>query len=585
MTLPRVTPRRRWWMALLPPLALLSTSAGAIVNSSTGTSIGDLIGANTFYNLGYTGSRAVAINVEGGYGWSGHETLTHVSQFFDARPAYIAGGFAGDIQALGSFDYHATWMAQALGGRGAAASQRGIAYGATLWEGAIASSFVGGTTNWNWNRSVGFSYPYSESMITGRAGRTADVVNSSWGYADGTGSDIFTTALDGITRASARTTVFSAGNNGANASLFWGSPGGYNGIIVGALGASGNNYDTVASFSSRGPAPYTDPSGAFVANARARVDIVAPGQNITLARYGGATGGNTGGTDSTGGATNLYQGGVFGTSEASAIVAGGATLLNDVAYDRYAGNVRARDGEVIKAVLLNSARKIGGWANGQATGGDGVLRTTQALDYLSGAGALDLNAAFSQFTAGTNDLSGNTGGSISLVGWDYGVVSQGGSNNYSFTQALRSGAKLTATLNWFVGRTWVGVTAGGNIDQRDDFFTNLALQVWQLDAPGGAKLVAESDTAYLNTEHLSFTLANDGLYQLRVKWTGERYDFVNNNSQSFGLAWLAAEVPEASTWLLLLAGLGVVLLRAHRLSEVRGRRPRLPRREADSRFN
>ena len=557
------SPRRiRTYTPLAAACALMScTPAWAIVNSSTGTSIADLIGAGTFYNQGYTGTRAVAINVEAGYGWASHESLTHVSQFFDARPAFVAGGFASEALALGSVDFHATWMAHALGGRGATTTQRGIAYGATLWEGAIATSFVSGTTSFNWGRSIAFSYPYSQSLITGRSGRTADVVNSSWGYADGTGSDIFTVALDGITRASARTTVFAAGNNGGNTSLFWGSPGGYNAIIVGALAASGNNYNSVASFSSRGPVPYSDPLGNFVPNARARVDIVAPGENITLARYGGATGGNTGGGDPTGGAINQYQGGVFGTSEASAIVAGGATLLNDVAYDRYAGNARSHDGEVIKAVLLNSARKISGWSNAQAVGGDGVLRTTQALDYVSGAGALDLDTAFVQFTAGTNDLAGNGGGSINLLGWDYGVLAQNGSSNYSFTQMLHAGAKLNATLNWYVGRTWLGATLDGNINGSDDYFTNLALQVWRLDAPGGAALVAESDAAYLNTEHLSFLLASDGLYQLRVAWNGERYDFGGNASQSFGLAWLAADVPEPTVVLMLLAGVGVVVLR------------------------
>ena len=553
---------RQWQATAVALLSTFCVDAGALVNSSTGVYINDLIGASAFYAAGYTGANAIAINIEGGYGWSQHETLTQVSQFFDARALYTANGLAAEINQLGSFDAHATWMASALAGRGASNQQRGIAYGATLWEGAVANSFVSGSTSFSWTRGYSFTAPYFDSMVTGRAGRQADVVNSSWGWNDTAGSSIFTLALDGITRSSGRTTVFSAGNSGADTSQFWGSPGGYNSIIVGALAS--NNYSSVASFSSRGPVAYADPLGNNVAAARARVDIVSPGQNITLARYGGTTGGNTGGTDPTGGATNLYTSGVFGTSEASAIVAGGATLLNDLAYGRYAGNARAHDGEVIKAVLLNSAAKITGWDNGQVLGGDGVVRTTRALDYASGAGALDINAAFTQFTGGTNDVSGNGGGSVQTTGWDYGVLTQGATTSYSFAQLLGAGTRLNVTLNWFVGRSFSGVDGLGNISASDDFFTNLALQVWRTDAPGGAAMVAESNAAYINTEHLSLFLQSAGLYELRVVWTGERYDLANNASQSFGLAWSAAAVPEPGVWTLLLAGIGVIALRVWR---------------------
>ena len=547
-------------LAFVAALALWSSPAAAIV--ANGASLADVIGATRFYNAGYTGSRAVVINVDGGHGWTGHETLNGTAQLLDARPFYQAGGYASEIGALGSFDAHATMMAHALAGRGSTVTQRGVAYGATLWSGAIATSFTLGTNNWQWNRGGAFSYPYAEAMITGRAGRQADVVNSSWGWNEVTGSNSFTVALDGITRSSARTTVYSAGNNGTNTSQFWGSPGGYNGIVVGALAASGTGYNSVATFSSRGPINYADPLGNTVAGARARVDIVAPGQALSLARYGGATGSNAGGTDSTNGATNLYQA-IGGTSTSSAVVAGAATLLNDMAYDRYASNPRARDGQVVKAVLLNSATKIAGWNNAQALDGAGVIRTTQALDYNSGAGALNLNAAFDQFSAGNNDLAGTGGGTIQGIGWDYGVVAQNGSNSYSFAQVLTGGTQINATLNWFVGRSYGGTTSDGFVIGGDDFFNNLALQVWRTDQPGQPRLVAESNAQYINTEHLSFVLPDTGLYQLRVNWMGERYDLTGNNSQTYGLAWSSVTaVPEPGTLVMLLAGVAVVGWRA-----------------------
>ncbi len=548
--------------AFVAALALWAPQAGAIV--ANGTSLANTIGASRFYAAGYTGSRAVVINVDGGYGWTGHETLAGTAQLLDARPFYQAGGYGNEIGALGSFDSHATMMAHALAGRGATETQRGVAYGSTLWSGAIATSFTIGSTNWQWNRGSAFTYPYAEAMITGRAGRQADVVNSSWGWNESTGNNAFTIALDGITRSSARTAVYSAGNNGTNTSQFWGSPGGYNGIVVGALAAGSTGYSTVASFSSRGAINYADPLGNTVAAARARVDIVAPGQSLSLARYGGATGSNAGGTDSTNGASNLYQS-IGGTSTSSAVVAGAAALLNDMAYDRYASNVRSHDGQVIKAVLLNSATKIAGWSNAQVTDGTGVVRTTQALDYNSGAGALNLNAAFDQFSAGTNDLSGTAGGAIQGIGWDYGVVAQNGSNSYSFAQVLTGGTQLNATLNWFVGRSYAGTTFDGFVNSSDDYFNNLALQVFRTDVPGQPRLVAESNAAYINTEHLSFVLPDTGLYQLRVTWMGERYDLTNNASQTYGLAWSSVTaVPEPGTLVMLLAGVAVVGWRASR---------------------
>ncbi|GAB5406874.1 MAG: hypothetical protein Aurels2KO_51050 [Aureliella sp.] len=326
------------------------------------------------------------------------------------------------------------------------------------------------------------------------------------------------------------------------------SPGnGYNGITVGALGNDLDNppYSKIASFSSRGPQDYNGPDG-FFSKVRAVVDIVAPGSNLSLAFYGGTTGGNRGGTDPSAGAVDRYSGNMQGTSFASPIVAGGASLLVDVAYDRFAVNIdNARDGQVIKAVLLNSAAKPAGWNNGQSAV-NGTVTTSQALDYSFGAGMMDLDAAFDQFTAGTTDVAGLEGGSIQQVGWDYGVVSEGLSNDYLFADSLLAGTEFTATLTWFVGREWEDTGLGGGITSTDDYFTDLSLQLWSLEAGSLDSLIAISDAAFINTEHFSFLLPETDEYLLRVGWEGERYDFSGNSSQTYGLAWSATAVPEPS---------------------------------------
>jgi hypothetical protein len=531
-------------------------------NAFFGLNVNSLVGADRFYAAGYTGSRSVVTVVDGGHIWNGHETLGHVNTFLDARSTYTTNGVS--FGSLGQTDRHATWVAHTVGGRptssGATNYQGGIAPGATLWSGAVATQYNGTpfTTSWGWSRGYAYTTPFVAAMQTGVAGRRTDVVNGSYGFSGGagnaSGTDIFALAVDGLARANRTTLVFSAGNEGPTSGTLRSPATGYNSIAVGALGpdtADTGAYTTVASFSSRGPADYSGPDGT-VAAARARVDICAPGQNMTLAFYGGTTGGNAGGTDPSGGATNFYSFNALGTSFAAPVVSGGAALLCDVAYDRFAANsANATDGNVIKAVLLNSADKLSGWDNGQATQ-NGVVRTTQALDYAQGAGALNLSRAFDQFTAGVTDVPGTGGGTgLATVGWDWGTVAEGGFNDYFLGTSLLAGDQMTATLNWFINRQYVTTQSGGGIVANEGSFTNLSLQLWSVAGNAPLSLVGESDTAYLNTEHFSFAIPADGFYMLRVNWVGERYDLVGNSAQNYGLAWsnarVAVTVPEAGS--------------------------------------
>ena len=132
----------------------------------------------------------------------------------------------------------------------------------------------------------------------------ADVVASSWGAFSTTsqttqgGSDIFALATDGMAKQSAIPFVFCAGNSGPDPNTLWSPGNAANVICVGALrdDEADPPYQTIASFSSRGPQRYRGPDGDF-GLVRARVDITAPGTDLTLAFYGGTTGGNAGGSD------------------------------------------------------------------------------------------------------------------------------------------------------------------------------------------------------------------------------------------------------------------------------------------------
>jgi hypothetical protein len=402
---------------------------------------------------------------------------------------------------------------------------------------------------------------------TGLGGTKADVVNTSWGGADPAGIDDATRLIDALAYANRTTVCLAAGNDAAQVI---GPASGYNSMTVGALAydRSAYPYHAVAEFSAKGPNDYYDPkSGTVIPGVRAAVDLVAPGENLTLACYGGLTGGHNPdiGTDPTLDSTGHPSGGYYflevgGTSFASPIVAGGAALLVDLGKDRFGGD-NAVDGRVIKAVLMNSAAKVDDWDNGQhpvpnPSGLAGVvIFTTQGLDYASGAGRIDLAGALWQYAGGSPDAAPGSG--LASIGWSYGIIQPDGRNDYSIGELISEGTRFTATLDWFVNRAVEGTT-GDEVQ-----FANLDLEVWRLAGLDGAPeaLVAESASMYNNVEHLYFSTPADGYYMLRVKWTGENYDLGSPIAEPYALAWNA---PEPATLCLLLAGSVLVTIRHRR---------------------
>lgn len=534
---------------------------GHVVASGTtgfnGLDINTQIGASFLHGMGYTGSRAVQASIEAGHIWNGHESLGHVSNFLNAVPTP-----GSDI---GEFDQHATWVGHAMGGRflgqpnAAGPSYAvGVAPDADLWSGAVASA---------WNSFLGFNFtydsyitPYETAMRTGVNGRKADVINSSWGASSITNNAwSFAWYIDALAYENGTTVTFSAGNDGPGANTVGAPAAGYNTIAVASLGPESLGYDTVSNFSSRGPTDVFDPFAGAVVGQRAAVDIAAPGEGLTLAFYGGVSGGReaAGGTASPG--NTLYSTGVSGTSFAAPTVAGGASLLVDVAYDQFGGGTSV-DGRVVKAILLNGADKIPGWNNGQAfDGGLGAILTTQALDYTSGAGAMNLQSSYFNLVSGTTDVAGLGGGNVDAIGWDYGQVTSSGPSIYTIAPELQGGTTFTATLTWYQETAFdrpTGDITAFNLD-------NLDLFIYQVDG-STRDLVATSQTLYNATEHLSFVLPETGFYEIEVVLAGNVFGSffdidptfnVDFNSELFGLAWTATATPAPGTLVLSVLGL------------------------------
>ena len=344
---------------------------------------------------------------------------------------------------------------------------------AQLMSGAIATSwptsgFPRFTANFHVNFSSISTYgPYRAAFITGVTGpggtRTADVINSSYvGTQSSAGVDRLAGTLDALVNENPRTLLTVAAGNLLSIVPSPGSA--YNNMAVAALSPNGGLYDVVSSFSNGGPSDYSDPSGAFASQVRQVIDIAAPGENFAVAYYGGQTGGNgptvSGPANGPAGGLDWYTRNISGTSFASPTVGGGAALLYDAAYDLLAATPDARDARVMKAVLMNSADKTLDWDNGQSahSNGNGGVMTMRGLDNDVGAGRMNLHRAFDQLLGGTTDVVGLPHGLLGVVdpiGWDFGEVIEGLTNDYLIGGVLEAGSTFTSTLTWFRDRTCV----------------------------------------------------------------------------------------------------------------------------------
>jgi hypothetical protein len=566
----------------LTPVPVDDAAGAATTVVGGGTfDIGALLGATRYYSHStpITGQSTVTTNLEAGHVWNGHEALTHVTNFTQNAANWGSGAVAP------LYDRHATWAGLFIGGRQTAVNpsikQQGIAYDTDLRSAAIA-------TNWSGSAYAGaFGLNYGSTLIPAYDASfgTADVINSSFGGGDPAGTGLLALFADAYSAGYSRTTyVVTAGNDGPFSNTV-GAPGsGYNQITVAALG-NANAFDTVASFSSRGPQSFgyynTGSTTLVVAGVRAAVDIAAPGQSLTSAYYGGQTGGNNtslAGSVSSGTSPTAYDDSIAGTSFAAPIVAGGAALVVSAAKTLapLAANPDARESMVVKSLLLTGADKTTGWSNGQqnvTVSGSTFIQTTQSLDWAVGAGRMNLDKTFDVQVNGQAGVSGSTGqlGTVARRGWDFGGAVLGTNNDYLIGTELMASSTFTATLSWMRARDFDGVSLyeGAQAD--------LDLSIWAVDGNDAfTTLVARSASDYNTVEHLSFTLPSTGRYGLRVEYGSNTFDNTGGQwgsaqfPQDYGLAWAAVPEPGA----MLLAGIGAVLATAARMRHIRppGRR-------------
>ncbi|MDD5199842.1 MAG: S8 family serine peptidase [Terrimicrobiaceae bacterium] len=517
-----------------------------------------LVGAQTLYQAGYLGQRTIVANVEAGLVWGGHEVFDRSGLGLPNSPALTFNAPRDPVTApdLGDIDFHATMVGHVLAGTGYVGNGNlsllgaGMAPLATLWSGAIATTFDRTEANIGSFEisDASFLAPY-QAFFEGAPGAKPDVINSSWGFDDPAATAKETRILDGLAAANPTVTLVKSAGNGGLAAPPGGPGSGFNGITVGSLGGStdAQPYLRPSTFTSGGAADFFNPAtGITLTGVRAAVAIAAPGEQFALAYYGGKSGALADLVGDGDPATDKYF--LFnqsGTSFSSPVVAGGIALLKDVSYGGVYldGEPEARDTRVIKSVIQAGATVTTGWDNGQHVV-DGVVTTTQALDFATGAGRLDLAAAVAIYVGGTTDVPGAGGGTIAPLGWDIGSVGIGAANDYFFDLSFDGETELTVSLNWFVNGAFDDATGLPGYGS----FANLDLGVWTVTGGTFGREVAVSESIYGNSEFLRFQL-DGGSYGLRVSFAGVLYDLTSSlTSETYGLAWEAAAVPEPAEW-------------------------------------
>jgi hypothetical protein len=560
-----------------PARAIISSPYDSSSGFTAPQVINDLVGANIFYDAGYLGTHVVIANVEAGHVWSGHDVFDRSFFGLPNAPSVLVNAARDPVTApdLGDIDYHATMVGNVLAGTADDGAGNlslfgaGMAPLATLWSGAIATSFDHTPEN------IGSFEISDESFLTpyraffeGSVGGKADVINSSWGFADPAATSKENRILDALSAANPTVTfVRAAGNEGPTV-----APGtGFNGITVGSLGGATDAmpFRRPSDFSSGAAADFYNPATEVtLTGVRTAVSIAAPGEDFALAAYLGKTGSLAEYWDTANPATDLFFVESSGTSFASPVVAGGVALLKDVSYGGVylVGQSEARDTRVIKSVLMAAAAETAGWDNGLHEV-DGELITTQSLDAKVGAGAMDLANAAAIYVGGTTDVAGLGGGVIALEGWDIGAVAKGGANSYLFDLSFEGPVLLTVSLNWFVNETFDAL----NLIPLSGSFANLDLSVWTVVDGVFVERVASSESLYNNSEFLRFGLGV-GTYGLRVTFDDVIYDLPGTlTSETYGLAWTVTAVPEPGEWGAALGAvlLVIVLARRRRLSNRR----------------
>lgn len=287
-----------------------------------------------------------------------------------------------------------------------------------------------------------------------------------------------------------------------------------------------------------------DPATERNVGPRRSVTLVAPGRAIaTFKPDGSIAPPDTGGTS-------------FAAPHVTATVA----LLQEYGDRMIRQNLRstapspqwtliARQQEVMKAVLMNSADKLQDRGDGLLLGMSRTLLNIAnrtwlesdahrdpklPLDAQMGTGHLNAYRAFEQFEPG----QWSSTAPVPPIGWDYQTVDADSSYyDYEFEQPLQGGSYVSATLAWNRLVELQDTNRNEVFDVGESFrdrgLNNLDIYLMPADATDPSASLWSSVSAVDSVEHIFHQIPATGRYKIRVVLNKQ----VNESVQPYALAW------------------------------------------------
>jgi hypothetical protein len=230
------------------------------------------------------------------------------------------------------------------------------------------------------------------------------------------------------------------------------------------------------------------------------------------------------------------------SSFAAPVVAGTTALLVQKAKSEPNLNpaVATEGGNcVMKAILMNSAKKLPYWHKGVADKADDHYIS---LDYIQGAGMLNAQGAYEQLIAGQGPT-----GDAGPIGWDNSTIENTGSANvYRFQILPMHNKSITATLVW--NRHYQDQYPFAALTQAD---SDLRLELWAVDPndPDSDYLLDYSNSISDNVEHIYRAAdPNYSTYELIVTFSDPvDSNDVNPSLERYGLAWRTSETDKTES--------------------------------------
>jgi subtilisin family serine protease len=209
----------------------------------------------------------------------------------------------------------------------------------------------------------------------------------------------------------------------------------------------------------------------------------------------------------------------------------------------------ARQHEVMKAVMLNSADKIQDLGNGLRLGMTRTVLTKtnknwlesetfqdpkHPLDYQMGTGHLNAFRAYQQFQPG--QWSPNT--MVPPIGWDYNQVST--YRDYQLGSPLAVGSFVAITLAWDRQVELLDSNKNGEFEDGESFLdrglNNLDIYLMHSSDNDIRQSIWSSTSNVDSVEHIFHQITSSGTYKIRVQMRDQQ----NTLSQPYALAWWTA---------------------------------------------